>query len=94
MGTSSRGLKIRGLGKRFGETSVLRGLDLDVIPGEFLCLLGPSVCGKSTLLRILAGFEEPTEGTIETEDGASLLGHSPSRRDIAMVFRASRSIRT
>lgn len=88
MGTSSRGLKIRGLGKHFGDTTVLRGLDLDVIPGEFLCLLGPSGCGKSTLLRILAGFEEPTEGTIETEDGASLIGVMPSRRDIAMVFQS------
>jgi len=88
MGTSSRGLKVRGLGKRFGDTTVLRGLDLDVIPGEFLCLLGPSGCGKSTLLRILAGFEEPTEGTIETEDGASLVGIMPSRRDIAMVFQS------
>ncbi len=87
MGTSSLGLKIRGLGKRFGETAVLRGLDLDVVPGEFLCLLGPSGCGKSTLLRIVAGFEEPSEGTLEAEDGTSLIGLMPSRRDIAMVFQ-------
>jgi NitT/TauT family transport system ATP-binding protein len=47
-----------------GALEVLPPLDLDVAPGEFLCLLGPSGCGKSTLLSLIAGLERPTHGTV------------------------------
>ncbi len=44
--------------KRYGETSVLSGINLAIEPGEFIALLGPSGCGKSTLLKLIAGLEE------------------------------------
>ncbi len=58
-------VSMRGVGKIFhGGHPVLRGLDLDVYPGETLTLLGPSGCGKSTALRLLAGLTQPTSGEI------------------------------
>lgn len=80
-------VEIRNLGKRFDSTEVLRGLDLEIRPGEFLCLLGPSGCGKSTLLRILAGFDQPSFGDVII-DGRTILGTAPKDRDIAMVFQS------
>lgn len=56
-----------------GETNALGPLDLEVIPGEFLCILGESGCGKSTLWRILAGLETPTTGEIKL-DGEPIIG--------------------
>jgi NitT/TauT family transport system ATP-binding protein len=59
-------LRVRGLvktyGDRNGEVTAVGGIDLDIQPGEFLCILGPSGCGKSSLLNILAGFETATAG--------------------------------
>jgi multiple sugar transport system ATP-binding protein len=59
---------------------------LEVKDREFLVLVGPSGCGKSTTLRMIAGLEEPTEGTISI-DGQTINGVSPGDRDIAMVFQ-------
>jgi sulfonate transport system ATP-binding protein len=59
-------IRVRGLAQRFGSTTVLDGLDLDVAPGEFVALLGRSGSGKTTLLRVLSGLDEPTAGTVET----------------------------
>jgi NitT/TauT family transport system ATP-binding protein len=57
---------LHGVGKMFANgTRALKGLDLDVRPGEFVSLLGPSGCGKSTALRIIAGLSEPSEGAVE-----------------------------
>ena len=61
------------LTKRYGETLVFEDLDLDVDPGEVLCLLGPSGCGKTTLLHLLAGLEDPTAGSVEI-DGNPVTG--------------------
>lgn len=60
-------LALRGVGKSFTGTAlpVLADVNLDVSPGEFVCLLGASGCGKSTLLNLIAGLDEPTTGTIE-----------------------------
>ena len=55
-------VRIAGLGKQFGETTVLDGIDLDIAAGEFVTVLGPSGCGKSTLLRIVAGLETESAG--------------------------------
>src|SRR5665811_2310578 len=71
----------------YGETRVLSGLDLDVAAGEFLVLVGPSGCGKSTALRLIAGLDEPTEGTISI-GGRVVNGVPPRDRDIAMVFQS------
>jgi sulfonate transport system ATP-binding protein len=66
MVTERRGmdLNIEGLRKSFGPTTVLRGIDLEVKPGEFVAIVGRSGCGKSTLLRLIAGLETPTAGSV------------------------------
>jgi len=61
--TTGAGISIRGLTKSFGDTPVLRGIDLEVPPGQFLAVVGKSGCGKSTLLRLLTGLDQPTEGS-------------------------------
>jgi sulfonate transport system ATP-binding protein len=58
------GLVLRGLGKAFGEREVLKSIDLDIAPGEFVAVVGRSGCGKSTLLRLLAGLERPGAGAL------------------------------
>ncbi|MDO1582825.1 ABC transporter ATP-binding protein [Rhizobium oryzicola] len=80
-------IRIAGLRKDFGATSVLKGIDLDVRQGEFLTLLGPSGCGKSTLLRLIAGFDIPTSGTLEI-GGRDVTYLVPKQRQIAMVFQS------
>ena len=72
--------------KKFGDTSVLNGLDLEVADGEFLVLLGPSGCGKTTALRMVAGLETPTSGTL-TIGGNVVNDVAPQHRDVAMVFQ-------
>jgi len=73
-------LRIKNLSKRFSKEGlpVLDGISLDVVPGEFVCLLGASGCGKSTLLNLIAGLDEPTMGTIETEGRTSLIFQEPA----------------
>ena len=87
-------LRVRGLAKRYGDTPVLRGLELDAKRGEFLALLGPSGCGKTTALRLVAGFERPENGTIaiggETVCAAGSRGNHwtpPEGRRVGMVFQ-------
>jgi polar amino acid transport system ATP-binding protein len=60
-------VSVRGLTKRFGETQVLHGVDLDAAAGEVTCLIGPSGSGKSTILRCIAFLEEATAGLILVE---------------------------
>ena len=80
-------VRMAGIAKQFGATSVLRDIDLDIRAGEFITILGPSGCGKSTLLRIIAGLEPQSAGSV-TIDGVSMDGLPPDRRDIAMVFQS------
>ena len=80
-------VRVAGLGKQFGETTVLDGIDLDIRAGEFVTILGPSGCGKSTLLRIVAGLETESRGSVAI-DGAPMKGLAPDARDIAMVFQS------
>ncbi len=80
------GVSFRRVEKRFGETTVIKPLDLEVEDQEFMVLVGPSGCGKSTLLRMLAGLEEITAGTIAI--GGRVVNHLPPKdRNIAMVFQ-------
>ncbi len=73
-------LRARGIGKRFGDKRVLRGVDLDLERGGFLVVTGPNGSGKTTLLRICAGLAAPTDGELEREVGRAeigYLGHEP-----------------
>ena len=65
---TTHAISVRGLSKRFGETEVLHGIDLDIEAGEVTCLVGPSGSGKSTLLRCMAFLEEATTGSILIND--------------------------
>ncbi len=91
---ASPSLRVRGLEKRYGDTPVLLGLDLDANRGEFLALLGPSGCGKTTALRLIAGFERPESGLVEiggeTVCAAGSFGTRwtpPESRRVGMVFQ-------
>ncbi len=64
-------MTVRGLGKSFGATQVLRSLDLDVPAGQFIAIVGRSGSGKSTLLRLIAGLDEPSEGRLRFDDGSA-----------------------
>ena len=72
--------------KRFGEVTAVDGITLEMPPGEFFSLLGPSGCGKTTTLRMIAGFERPTEGQILL-DGADVATVPPHRRNVNTVFQ-------
>ncbi len=80
------GLQLKNIVKRFGDVTVVKQLDLDIEEGEFVVLLGESGCGKSTTLRMIAGLEEVTEGSIHI-DGRDVTQLHPMDRDIAMVFQ-------
>jgi spermidine/putrescine transport system ATP-binding protein len=74
--------------KRFGDDVVaVKGIDLTVDDGEFFSLLGPSGCGKTTTLRMIAGFEFPTEGSIKVH-GAEMGLKPPNQRPINTVFQS------
>ena len=80
-------IELDGVGKRFGETVALHGVNLTVPEGSFFSLLGPSGCGKSTLLKIIAGLEAPTAGQVRIGDVA-VEDLRPAERNIAMVFQS------
>ena len=79
-------VSLRDLGKSFGNTTVLRDINLEIADGEFVVLVGPSGCGKSTTLRIIAGLEEASVGEIEIA-GRQVNNLEPKERNIAMVFQ-------
>jgi putrescine transport system ATP-binding protein len=80
-------IRFENVTKRFGESTAVDHLSLDIFEGEFFCLLGPSGCGKTTLMRMLAGFETPTEGMITLGD-QNLAGVPPYRRPVNMMFQS------
>lgn len=79
-------IEFRNLVKKFGDNTVLNGINLSMDEGQFITLLGPSGCGKSTLLRCLAGLEEVTSGQIFV-DGKDITNLPPQKRGIGMVFQ-------
>jgi spermidine/putrescine transport system ATP-binding protein len=79
-------IEFRGVTKKFGDIVAADSLDLVIQAGEFLSLLGPSGCGKTTSLRMIAGFEQPTDGQVRI-GGESMNGIPPYRRPVNMVFQ-------
>jgi len=85
--TRSVAVELSGVTKRFGEFVAVDDLSLDIYEGEFFSLLGPSGCGKTTTLRMIAGFEEPTGGSISVA-GEQVQGVPPYRRPVNTVFQS------
>ncbi|MEM8978066.1 MAG: sn-glycerol-3-phosphate ABC transporter ATP-binding protein UgpC [Pseudomonadota bacterium] len=80
------GVTLNNVIKRYGETQVIHGVDLEIEDGEFCVFVGPSGCGKSTLLRMVAGLEETTEGQMHI-GARDVTKMDPSERGVAMVFQ-------
>jgi len=79
-------ISIQNLTKKFGQTTALKGISLEVQSEELFFLLGPSGCGKTTLLRTIAGFYQPDEGELFFGD-KPMRGVAPHRRNAGMVFQ-------
>ncbi|MBE9018163.1 ABC transporter [Chroococcidiopsis sp. CCALA 051] len=77
---------LRNIHKRYADTEVIKGIDLDIGDREFVVFVGPSGCGKSTLLRAIAGLEEITSGDLLI-DGVRVNDVPPDKRGLAMVFQ-------
>src|SRR5256712_12447475 len=84
---SSGQVELDDLVKRFAEVTAVDGISLDIPGGEFFSLLGPSGCGKTTTLRLIAGFEQPTEGKIVL-DGSDMVHTPPHKRRVNTVFQS------
>lgn len=86
----SRGVsvQVRGLRKSFGAQPVLRGIDLDVEPGEIFTLMGPSGSGKTMLLKHIIGLEQPDDGEIRIDGHRFTAGALLDRYRVAMVFQS------
>jgi len=80
-------IRIQRVTMKFGDFVAVRDVSLDIYRGEVFCLLGGSGCGKTTLLRMLAGFEEPTAGSISI-DGQDMAGVPPYERPVNMMFQS------
>jgi spermidine/putrescine transport system ATP-binding protein len=89
--TALPAIELSGVVKEFqarGEViTAVAGIDLDIREGEFFSLLGPSGCGKTTTMRMIAGFEEPTQGAIRLH-GQDVTNIPPNKRDVNMVFQS------
>ena len=80
-------VNLQGVSKAFGDFVAVREMDLDIAEGEFFTMLGPSGCGKTTTLRMIAGFEQPTTGSIKI-DGADVAGLPAHKRPTNTVFQS------
>jgi len=89
---SASAVSAHDLALHYGETVILKGIDLSLSRGQTLALLGPSGCGKTTLLRLVAGLLQPTRGTVSiagqlVADAKSRFFSPPERRNLGMVFQ-------
>ena len=80
-------LKLSGITKRYGDFKATDDVSLDIADGEFLVLLGPSGCGKTTTLRIVAGFIEPTSGSVHLGE-RDITALPPWKRNAGLVFQS------
>lgn len=79
-------VEIEGVNKVYGKNHVVKDLNLTVEEGEFLTLLGSSGCGKTTTLRMIAGFEEPTTGSIKVEGENLELKRLQKKLNITFIY--------
>ncbi|MEO3388494.1 ABC transporter ATP-binding protein [Mesorhizobium sp. CAU 1741] len=79
-------IELENLSKAYGDFHAAQGINLDIADGEFITLLGPSGCGKTTTLRMVAGFIEPTGGSIRI-DGKDVTARAPWERSTGLVFQ-------
>ncbi|ROS56388.1 ABC transporter ATP-binding protein [Frigoribacterium sp. PhB118] len=84
--SSALPIRLRGVGRHFGERPVLNDLDLDVEAGEIIAIVGPSGCGKSTLLRQVGGLDQPDSGTVDIDDSPT----RPTDQRCAIAFQEPR----
>jgi sulfonate transport system ATP-binding protein len=87
---SGAAIRIEGLSKAYGERGVLRGVDLQIAPGEFVAIVGRSGCGKSTLLRLIAGLERADAGTIRLDGGLYGGARAAHSDEIRLMFQDAR----
>ncbi len=80
-------IKVQSVGKLFGDFTAVDSVDLEIYKGQLFSLLGGSGCGKTTLLRMLAGFETPSSGTIYI-DGVDMTNVPPYERPVNMMFQS------
>jgi putative spermidine/putrescine transport system ATP-binding protein len=80
-------LELKDIRKSYGDVAAVEDFNLAAERGEFVSFLGPSGCGKTTTLRMIAGFEEPTGGTINV-DGTDITYRPPNKRNVGMVFQS------
>jgi spermidine/putrescine transport system ATP-binding protein len=81
------GVVLHDIRKEFGDLVAVQRLNLEIASGEFFSIIGPSGCGKTTTLRMIAGFEEPTSGTISV-GGRDVTNVRPFRRPVNTVFQS------
>ncbi|MBX3568276.1 MAG: ABC transporter ATP-binding protein [Rhizobiaceae bacterium] len=84
--TGAHDVEFRSVSKRYGDVVAVANVDLAIPKGAFVALLGPSGCGKTTCLRMIGGFEQPSQGTVSI-DGRPMNGVPPYRRPVNMVFQ-------
>ena len=82
----SSAVSFRNVSRRFGTVRAVDGVTLDIKEGEFFAMLGPSGSGKTTCLRLIAGFEQPSEGHLEIF-GETAEGIPPYKRNVNTVFQ-------
>ena len=80
-------LNFRGVAKTFGAVTAVDNVSLDIASGEFVTLVGARGCGKTTLLRIIAGFTKPDRGELSI-DGKRVEDLPPSRREVGFIFQS------
>jgi spermidine/putrescine transport system ATP-binding protein len=86
-GADEPSVRLDGVTKRFGDFAAVREMELDIPRGQFFTMLGPSGCGKTTTLRMVAGFEEPSEGRVLL-DGEDVTGLPAFKRPTNTVFQS------
>ncbi len=84
--SSTPALRLKDISRHFGEVKAVDCVNLDIQDGEFFSMLGPSGSGKTTCLRLIAGFEQPTAGSVQLY-GAEMAGVPPYERDVNTVFQ-------